>query len=167
MSQIYFSFAHVHSHWSHIALALRALLPIHVLVGMERELGHSLGGFGPIKVVPVRGLCSTDNAGRHGEDKTNSVGFLCVPLRGFVAGKDGERQSIQADAISLFDAVYKAKQQWAMYWWFPPDALIEVRNGSDCWHVRQRTGSECWLPRVRQTARGILDEHAAAKTGVV
>jgi hypothetical protein len=54
-----------------------------------------------------------------------------------ITGKDGERHSIEADAISLFDAAYKAKQQWTMFWWFPLDAVIEVRSGSDCWRVRQ------------------------------
>ena len=54
-----------------------------------------------------------------------------------VIGKDGERHSIDTDGISLFDAAYKAKQQWAMFWWFPPDAVIEVRSGNDCWQVGQ------------------------------
>jgi hypothetical protein len=54
-----------------------------------------------------------------------------------VVGKDGERYDIEVEAISLFDAAYKAREQWATYWWFRPDAVIEVRSGNDCWHVRQ------------------------------
>jgi hypothetical protein len=48
-----------------------------------------------------------------------------------VIRKDGERHSIETDGINLFDAAYKAKQQWAMFWWFPPDALLEVRSGNE------------------------------------
>jgi hypothetical protein len=51
--------------------------------------------------------------------------------------KDGELHSFETDAISLFDAAYRARQQWALFWWFPPDSVIEVHSGSDCWHVRQ------------------------------
>jgi hypothetical protein len=31
-----------------------------------------------------------------------------------VVGKDGERHSLEADANSLFDAAYKAVEQWGM-----------------------------------------------------
>jgi hypothetical protein len=34
--------------------------------------------------------------------------FVGAALLGSVAGKDGELHSIEADAISLFDATYKA-----------------------------------------------------------
>jgi hypothetical protein len=39
-----------------------------------------------------------------------------------IAGKNGERHTIETDAISLFDAAHKAQQQWAMLWWYQPTA---------------------------------------------
>jgi hypothetical protein len=63
-----------------------------------------------------------------------------------MTGKDGERHTVETDAISLFDAAYKAQQQWARLWWFQPTVLIEVRSGNDRWLVRQE--------RVRKWATG-------------
>ena len=54
-----------------------------------------------------------------------------------IDGTDGQRYSMETDAISLFDAAYKARQQWAVLWWFNPFAVIEVRSGKDCWRVKQ------------------------------
>lgn len=54
-----------------------------------------------------------------------------------ITGKDSQRYSVKVDAISLFDAAYKARQQWAVLWWFLPDALIEVRSDDGSWNVRQ------------------------------
>jgi hypothetical protein len=71
---------------------------------------------------------------RKGEYVILSSVRLCLVS---VIGKDGERRNIETEAISLFDAAYKAKQQWATFWWFWPDALIEVRSGNECWRVRQ------------------------------
>jgi len=52
-------------------------------------------------------------------------------------GTDGQLHSIETDAISLFDAAYKARQQWAVCSWFRADALIDVRTGKETWRVRQ------------------------------
>ena len=54
-----------------------------------------------------------------------------------MTGTDGRRHSIETDALSLFDAAYNAQQEWAKLSWFDPQAVIEVRAGSDCWRVRQ------------------------------
>ena len=44
---------------------------------------------------------------------------------------------METEAASLFDAAYQARQRWALLHWFMPDALIEVRSGEQCWHVKQ------------------------------
>jgi hypothetical protein len=53
-----------------------------------------------------------------------------------ITGTDGERRSVEVEAMSLFDAAYTARQQWALMSWFNPRELIEVRTGDGCWHVR-------------------------------
>jgi hypothetical protein len=63
-----------------------------------------------------------------------------------IAGKEGERHTVETDAISLFDAAYKAQQQWALLSWFAPTPVIEVRAGNHRWFVRQE--------RIRKWATG-------------
>jgi hypothetical protein len=53
-----------------------------------------------------------------------------------VSGTDGARHTVETDAMSLFDAAYKAREQWALLSWFDPRAFIEVRADNDRWHVR-------------------------------
>jgi hypothetical protein len=43
-----------------------------------------------------------------------------------MVGKDGKRHSLEADANSLFNAAYKAVEQWGMLSCFPLNAYIEV-----------------------------------------
>jgi hypothetical protein len=52
-------------------------------------------------------------------------------------GKDHQRHTTEIDALSLFDAAYQAHQEWAKFWWFDPDIVIEVRSGNNYWCVRQ------------------------------
>jgi hypothetical protein len=54
-----------------------------------------------------------------------------------MTGKDGQRRTVETNAISLFDAAWKAQQQWALFWWFRNDVPIEVRSGTDSWCVTQ------------------------------
>jgi hypothetical protein len=65
------------------------------------------------------------------------IPFHHAALYGFRDRQDGERHTVETDAISLFDAAWQARQQWALLWWFRADALIEVQAGDECWQVRQ------------------------------
>ena len=64
-------------------------------------------------------------------------------------GKDGETHLVEVEASSLFDAAGQAVQRWARFWWFQPDALIDVRIGGKRWLVRQEQ-----LRRAREGKRG-------------
>jgi len=52
-------------------------------------------------------------------------------------GTDGQRHSIETDALSLFDAAFNARQQWARLSWFDLQAVFEICAENDRWRVRQ------------------------------
>jgi hypothetical protein len=45
--------------------------------------------------------------------------------------------SFETDAESLFQAAEKAIQEWCRFWWYSPEALLEVRAGAESWEVSQ------------------------------
>jgi hypothetical protein len=52
-------------------------------------------------------------------------------------GADRQVHTHSAEASSLFDACRKAVQYWSRFWFYEPNALLTVRAGEQCWHVRQ------------------------------
>jgi hypothetical protein len=64
-------------------------------------------------------------------------------------GKDMLTHTFECYAASLFDAAEKALQQWSLFWWHNPEALLEVRSGGDRWKVSQSRVREA-----RKTKRG-------------
>ncbi|HXT77021.1 MAG TPA: hypothetical protein VN780_12080 [Candidatus Eisenbacteria bacterium] len=53
-----------------------------------------------------------------------------------IMGQDGQTYSLDVTASSLFEAVDQALQSWAKFWWYEPDAVIEVRAGDQRWKIR-------------------------------
>ena len=75
----------------------------------------------------------------------------------FMTGTDGQRHSIETDALSLFDAAYNAQQQWARLSWFDPQALIEVRAGNGLFGACGRTASGVGLTGVAAGTAGNIE----------
>jgi hypothetical protein len=46
-----------------------------------------------------------------------------------MVGQDGQIQTIEVEASSVFDAAAQATRCWSMLWWYRSDAVIEVRAG--------------------------------------
>jgi hypothetical protein len=55
-----------------------------------------------------------------------------------IHGKDHETHTVEVYAASLFDAAHQAMQQQCIYWWWNPEALIEVRAEGESWKVSQK-----------------------------
>jgi phage terminase large subunit-like protein len=71
----------------------------------------------------------------------------------FMAGQDGRTHTIAVDATSVFDAAAQATRGWALFWWYRPDAVIEVRSGEEVWRVllqirgpKASVGGEGFMP---------------------
>ena len=52
-----------------------------------------------------------------------------------MVGKDGQLDSIETDADSLFAAANKGIREWALPWWYESDAVIKVRRADGAWKV--------------------------------
>jgi hypothetical protein len=57
-------------------------------------------------------------------DRRNDALFSCAAVPFRPPERDGQRHTSETDANSLFDAAYKAQQQWVLDPWFSSDALI-------------------------------------------
>ena len=51
--------------------------------------------------------------------------------------KGGQLHTLECDADSLFSAADRAISDWNRFWWFAPDAVLEIKSGSDTWKVNQ------------------------------
>jgi hypothetical protein len=54
-----------------------------------------------------------------------------------IFGKDMIHHSFETDAESLFQAADHAIQDMCRFWWYNPEALLEVRARADRWKVSQ------------------------------
>ena len=53
-----------------------------------------------------------------------------------VAARDGQTYRVAVKAESLFDAASQAAGQWARFWWYQGDEVVEVSDGARRWKVR-------------------------------
>jgi len=65
-----------------------------------------------------------------------------------IHGKDHETHVVEVYAESLFHAAHQAMQQQCVFWWWSPDALIEVRAGAESWKVSQSRVRDARTKRV-------------------
>ena len=49
-----------------------------------------------------------------------------------IVDPEGQTQTIEVEASSMFDAADRALQQWCRLWWYRPGAVVEVRMGDQC-----------------------------------
>ena len=66
-----------------------------------------------------------------------------------MTGKDDRVHSIEVDAESLFAAAHAGIHEWCRLWWYSGEALIEVRSGQQCWHVKAERISAWYSERFR------------------
>jgi hypothetical protein len=64
-----------------------------------------------------------------------------------VFGRDHETHTVEVYAESLFHAAHQAMQQQCIYWWWNPEALIEVRYGAESWRLNQKRVRESRKPK--------------------
>jgi hypothetical protein len=71
-----------------------------------------------------------------------------------VIGSDRQTHTLEVDAASLFEAVDKAVQQWALLWWYGDATHAEVQAGKRHWRVSLERVRE-WRTMIRPQAREI------------
>lgn len=66
---------------------------------------------------------------------------MLLPMRECMVemvGDDGEIHELIVEATSLYDAAERAIREWALYWWFNPNAGLTVRSENESWTVSQK-----------------------------
>jgi len=53
-------------------------------------------------------------------------------------GDNGEIHELMFEATSSYDATETAIREWALYWWFNPNAGLTVRSENESWTISQK-----------------------------
>src|SRR5215471_21256448 len=79
------------------------------------------------------------------EYNTHVMRYCLVSMTGKMIGCT----PIEVDAESLFAAAHAGIHEWCRLWWYSGEALIEVRFGQQCWHVKAERISAWYSERFR------------------
>jgi hypothetical protein len=65
-------------------------------------------------------------------------------------GKGDQVHLFETDVTSVFAAANAAIRDWATFWWYSSDAVIDVRAGNECWRVRAARVSAWYAEQFRK-----------------